>query len=539
MVIQELITELGFDVDDAGMKRFDKGLRNVRSSLTKIGVAIGAVGAGIGAILNEAGKQEQVNIAFETIIGDADLAQKKLSELYDFAAKTPFTVPGIEASAKQLLAMGIDIDSLMPTMKALGDVSAGLSVPMGRLALNFGQVRAQGRLTGREVRDFAIAGVPLVEQLAGQLNRSTEEIQDMVSAGEIGFEEVEQAFIDMSSEGGKFNDLMIKQSKSLLGLKSNIIDIGIIYVREVGQHLLPQAKELANEFLNWVEANEKIIKQNMVKFVKNLAQFLGDLIYFLKGVFTVLDGLVPLIGGWNNAMKISLGLLSALVAGQFLLGILQIATGLKAAMAAAGGFWAVMLAPATLAIALVALLSLMVEDFIKYMNGNENTLTALLLPEWGIMKDGWEYTIDRIKEWWEDLLEWFGLNTIGGKIMEGLFPDLSSIRHERKRQDKHLGVPDDPLGAFSLSSIADMISPSAASFAKSISNRSFNNRMFPDGVTSRQSPNDRIMAEINVDLRGYDGDPGEAGRQVGSNVEKALDDVLKRSERRTLPIGGY
>jgi len=65
--------------------------------------------------------------------------------------------------------MGIQTQDLLPTLKSLGDVSAGLSVPLERLALNYGQVIAQGRLTGRELRDFTIAGVPLLDELAKML----------------------------------------------------------------------------------------------------------------------------------------------------------------------------------------------------------------------------------------------------------------------------------------------------------------------------------------------------------------------------------
>jgi hypothetical protein len=45
-------------------------------------------------------------------------------------------------------------------------VSAGLSIPIERLILNYGQVRMQAKLTGKELRDFAVMGVPLVSELA-------------------------------------------------------------------------------------------------------------------------------------------------------------------------------------------------------------------------------------------------------------------------------------------------------------------------------------------------------------------------------------
>lgn len=71
-----------------------------------------------------------------------------MKDLSDFAKKTPFELTGIRQNAKQLLAMGISSEDLIPTLKALGDVSAGLSVPLDRLALAYGQVMAKGKLQG-------------------------------------------------------------------------------------------------------------------------------------------------------------------------------------------------------------------------------------------------------------------------------------------------------------------------------------------------------------------------------------------------------
>lgn len=66
-----------------------------------------------------------------------------LRDLSNFAKKTPFELTGIRDTAKQLMAMGVSADDMIPTMKALGDVSAGLNVPIERLALNYGQVLTQ------------------------------------------------------------------------------------------------------------------------------------------------------------------------------------------------------------------------------------------------------------------------------------------------------------------------------------------------------------------------------------------------------------
>lgn len=64
----------------------------------------------------------------------------------------------------------------------MGDVAAGLSVPMDRLALAYGQVLAKGRLQGGELRQFTEAGVPIVAELAKNLGVAQSAIADMVEA---------------------------------------------------------------------------------------------------------------------------------------------------------------------------------------------------------------------------------------------------------------------------------------------------------------------------------------------------------------------
>lgn len=82
------------------------------------------------------------------MLGSAEKADKLLRELSNFAQTTPFELTGIRDTAKQLLAMGITQERILPTLKSLGDVAAGLSVPLERLGLAYGQVIAKGKLQG-------------------------------------------------------------------------------------------------------------------------------------------------------------------------------------------------------------------------------------------------------------------------------------------------------------------------------------------------------------------------------------------------------
>lgn len=186
-------------------------------------------------VIEVRGQFQQLGIAFETMLGSKEKADKLMQEAIVFAAKTPFTLVDVASNIKQLMAMGIATEDVMSTMKSLGDVAAGVSVPISRIAINYGQVATMGKLQGRELRDFAMAGVPLISELAKNLGKTKNEIEEMVSAGQIGFPMVEAAFKSMSAEGGKFFNLMEKQNKSVTGQISNLADKWSVMLNEIGK----------------------------------------------------------------------------------------------------------------------------------------------------------------------------------------------------------------------------------------------------------------------------------------------------------------
>lgn len=227
----------GVSIVITAVDRFSKELNKAQGGFGKLGalakgafrtgiLAGGTALAALGAIGVKTGNQlQQARVAFDTMLGSAEKAKKLLTEITNFAKKTPFELPGVISASKQLLAMGAATErDMIPVLRALGDVAAGTGADMTRIALNFGQVATQGKLTGRELRDFAVQGIPIISALADQFGVTKKEIQDMTSAGKIGFGDVREAFMSMSGEGGQFFDLMTKQSDTLGGRFSNLKD---------------------------------------------------------------------------------------------------------------------------------------------------------------------------------------------------------------------------------------------------------------------------------------------------------------------------
>lgn len=141
----------------------------------------------------------------------------------------------VVSGAKQLMAYGIEADKVTDTMRRLGDVAAGLGLNLNDLAWLYGTTATQGKLFTQDFRQFTGRGIPLADELAKQFGVTKDKVQELVTAGKVGFPEVEKAIISMTDEGGKFGGLMENQSKSITGRISNIEDTIEQAINELGK----------------------------------------------------------------------------------------------------------------------------------------------------------------------------------------------------------------------------------------------------------------------------------------------------------------
>jgi tape measure domain-containing protein len=252
-------------------------------------------------------------IAFETMIGSGEKAQKFMQDLADFSLKTPFTLPEIQENAKKLMAYGIAIDEVLPTLKNLGDISAGVGkekLPFLTLAL--GQVRTAGKLTGNELRQFTEAGVPLLDELAKMTGKSASKIKDDMEKGIApSFAQVQKALQNMTGDGGKFFNLMEKRSTSMSGILSNLSDLftfmsasfmGVSTTGEIQEGgLFDTIKTSLEQLLVYLNQNRAKIAEfaqqiavGLQTAFKFIAENKTEIIGALKGISIALGGLVAI-----------------------------------------------------------------------------------------------------------------------------------------------------------------------------------------------------------------------------------------------------
>jgi len=278
----------GVDKFSSTFKKAGIGMRALGVAASAAAIAVGVIGIAMIKLgkttIKLASDLEQNQIAFETMLGSAQEATKFLTKLSDFAKKTPFEIAGIRLSARQLLAVGFEAKEVLPTLKAVGDVAAGIGrgqEGLQRLILNLGQVKTQAKLTGRELRDFAVLGVPLINVLSKTLGVTTAEIFKLTSAGKISSEVVVQAFMDMSSEGGRFANLSEKFATTVVGRFSNVKDELTLLGEDLGAFLTEPMKELAQTLFDDVipqfEELVPLVGEKMAGAIRTLTPLLAEM----------------------------------------------------------------------------------------------------------------------------------------------------------------------------------------------------------------------------------------------------------------------
>lgn len=204
------------------------GMKYLKRGLLAAGTALAGLGA---AGVKATSDFQQATIAFTTMLGSAEKATQFLQDMRDFAAKTPFELPGLLTGARRLLAMGFAADDILPILTNVGDAAAGLGIGaegVDRITLALGQMKSKGKVSAQELNQLAEAGIPALQYLADAAGVTKAEILKMGEAGAIpGAEAVDVLIASMgagSANAMGFGGAMAAQSRTMAGLMSTLKD---------------------------------------------------------------------------------------------------------------------------------------------------------------------------------------------------------------------------------------------------------------------------------------------------------------------------
>ena len=124
------------------------------------------------------------------------------------------TTYGIRFAAKELV----------PTMDTLGTVALATGHSLVTL-LCIRYPAFSGRAYSRDLMQFGMRGIPIYEELAKVMGVNVQQIQKLTSQGKVGFKEVERAFQNMTSGGGRFAGMIEQYMDTLTGKLAMFEDI--------------------------------------------------------------------------------------------------------------------------------------------------------------------------------------------------------------------------------------------------------------------------------------------------------------------------
>lgn len=209
---------------------FDK----MKKAAASFGIALGAKEF-IDKVVDIRGEFQQLEIAFNTMLGSEARATALMNQIIETSAKTPFGLQELANGAKQLMAYGVAAEEVNDSLVMLGDIASGLSIPLGDLVYLYGTTMTQGRMFTQDLRQFQGRGIPLADELAKQFGVTKDKVGELVTAGKVGFEDMHKALVALTSDGGKFAGLMNAQSQSISGRIETIKDSIEIMFNEIGK----------------------------------------------------------------------------------------------------------------------------------------------------------------------------------------------------------------------------------------------------------------------------------------------------------------
>ena len=308
------VTIKGKDETGRAVKSAKKGMLSLKNiAETALGVGVADMAMRAGTALFEMGKSavmsasmmEQQNIAFQTLLGSASEAEKVMARIKKEAKTTPFQLEGLTRMNQLLIGSGLNAEKAMDTVLELGDVLSAVGkgeAELTRIGNTISQVFGKGKADAVDFKELVNAGwVTVREDVAETMGVTVGALNELVSEGKVGFDELSQTLERVTGEGGRFSGAMESQSQTFAGQMSNIKDSLTLIGAEIGKAMLPMLKKVASGLLKFADfisksasAIKKFLSTPLVKFMVKVN----------KSLFKLLTGFGLFIKGFKLAKKI-------------------------------------------------------------------------------------------------------------------------------------------------------------------------------------------------------------------------------------------
>ena len=270
-------TKTKVNIDTSKISETNGGIGSLIGKFSSAKAAVGGfLGAFAASALVDFGREaidaeskvEQLEISFRTLLGSQEKASALIAEIKAYGTVTPYDTEGLAQAARLMLSYGMSSSKIMPTLKMLGDIAMGDKDKLQSLTLAFSQMSASGRVCKEDLNQMVDAGFNPLQIISEKTGKSIGELTDEVSKGAISVQDIEQAFIDSTSEGGKFHNMVNNMSDSIAGKTAQMTDNWENFKASIGGLLKPA-------YLGAIQTTTSAI-DDMTKAIERLKAIAGD-----------------------------------------------------------------------------------------------------------------------------------------------------------------------------------------------------------------------------------------------------------------------
>ncbi len=227
------------------------GMRMSLGALSTLGVGI-SIKSIAEQIIGSSGEMQQINTAFEVMTGSVKKAQQALGKLNKFADTTPFDTKEVINSGRALLNIGVAIDDLPSKLEVLGNIASGTGSKISEIVNIYAKSANKGKVQAEELMQLSERGIPIIEAFSATLGVKREEVYKLGEQGKLSFGLLEEALASMGGAGGKYFNLMAKQSQNMLGQWSNLkAEVERVAIA-IGNELIPEISKSMQELLDHI-----------------------------------------------------------------------------------------------------------------------------------------------------------------------------------------------------------------------------------------------------------------------------------------------
>lgn len=420
MIIRELLTKWGFQVDHDKIDKFDKAIVRAKSDVALVAKGLGLAAAAFSGIVIWSAKTgdaiaktaDKLGLGIEELQryryaadragvaqGTVDMAMQR------FGRRTAEAAAGMGEAKAALQEMGVALKGADGKMRSTGEILGDVSEYFKTSANSSDRLRLAFKL-------FDSEGVALVNMLKGGKTALSDMMMEADALGSVIGEE-------QARNSERFVDSMTMVKFALMGLKNAI-----------GGAFLPEGTRLILDMVEWFKANRELIQANLLHVMKLLVGTLRMVAQGFSSLIVLMGPLVRMFADAERAVALLrlaiIWIIATKAVGFFIAmggAVLSLAKAFRSAAIAASLMNAtIAVIPALIGLA-IAMIWLLYDDIATFKRGGDSMfgdlakwLTELRDSNYGFGEDsvfgeGLVWTMERVEDLLKNLNEVYRIIT--------------------------------------------------------------------------------------------------------------------------------